>query len=180
MQRSWKDNLFIVLAFVMMGILFYSSSMPYGDQSMTSTLDSWLAGEPLKGLLSHIEFTYAGSPVSIAAKGYVGFVEFFLRKGAHFGSYFLIGLFWFLGLRNKTSSLPLAALLSFMLAAGYASFDEFHQGLTPDRTPLLEDILLDCFGAVTGVGVGWILTVYGVTGKRKKKWKKSAVKSASR
>lgn len=170
MQGNWKDNLYIALAFAMMGILFYSSSMSYGDQSVTSILDVWLAGEPLEGWLSNIQFTYAGSEVSIAAQGYSGFIEFFIRKAAHFGSYFLIGLFWFLGLRNKTSSLPLAALLSFMLAVGYASFDEFHQGLTPERTPLLQDILLDGAGALTGVVVAWVMTTHAGGKRRRRRW----------
>lgn len=174
MQQNWKDNLFIVLAFVVMGVLFYSSSMSYGEQSVTSWLDRLLAMEPFEGLLSGIRFTYAGDEVSIATLGYSKFVEFFLRKGAHFVSYFLLALFWFLGLRHKTSSLPLAAMLSFLLAAGYASFDEFHQGLTPERTPLLEDILLDCAGALTGVAIAWVTT--GVKGNRQRTRRKYSLR----
>ncbi|MER1954819.1 MAG: VanZ family protein [Desemzia incerta] len=164
MNKSIKSTLFIVLAFVMMGILFYSSSQPYGDQSMTGFLDTLLKNEPLKGLLSHIRFTYAGSEVSIGASGYNAFIEFFLRKAAHFGSYFLLALFWFLGLKDRINGIYLAALVSWLLAVGYASFDEFHQGLTPDRTPLLEDIVLDSIGALSAVV---LVLVYVLVWKKK-------------
>lgn len=152
------DNIYILLAFTVMIILFQSSSMSYGEQSITSTLDNLLAGEPFSALLTRIKFTYAENLISIEALGYSSFIEFILRKGAHFTAYFALGLLWFLGLRKKTSSLPLAMMLSLMLAVGYASFDEFHQMLTPQRTPLLEDIILDGFGAFTGIIVGWSAT----------------------
>ncbi|WP_027107770.1 VanZ family protein [Lacticigenium naphthae] len=157
-KKSQFDNIYILLAFAVMIILFQSSSMTYGEQNITSTLDNLLAGQPLLSILKNIEFHYAGNLISIEALGYSSFIEFILRKGVHFTSYFLLGLLWFLGLRNKTSSLPLAMLLSILLAVGYASFDEFHQMLTPQRTPLLEDIILDGFGALTGVIIGWLAT----------------------
>lgn len=151
MNRSIKSIIFIGLAFLTMGLLFFSSSQTYGDQSMLGTLDFLLANEPLKELLSHIQFTYAGSEVSVVANGYNEFVEFFIRKAAHFGSYFLLALFWFLGLQDQMKSIYLTGLISWLLAVGYASFDEFHQALTPDRTPLLQDIILDSTGALIAI-----------------------------
>ena len=135
----------------MMALLFYSSSQPYESQSMTGTLESILAKEPLKELLSSIRFTYAGSEISIHTLGYSAFIEFFIRKAAHFSSYFLLALFWLLGLKDKMKGIAFPGLLSWLLATGYASFDEFHQGLTPDRTPLLQDIILDTVGALTAI-----------------------------
>lgn len=171
MKNTNKDLLYIVGAFVIMGILFYSSSMPYSDQSVTPFLDRFLQSEPLKGLLSNIEFMYAGSEVSIAALGYSRFVEFFIRKGAHFFIYFLLSFFWFMGLKSNMKSVPLAALVAFMLAAGYASFDEFHQGLTPERTPLLEDIMLDSAGAIVGVVTTWLFSANFKKRKRRNRYR---------
>ena len=167
MKESWKENSFIVLSCIIMAILFYSSSMSYGQQSVTPTLNRFLAGEPFKKSLSKIQFLYAGEEISIHAYGYSGFIEFFLRKGAHFFSYFLLGLSWFMGLKDKVENLFFAIFLSFLLAAGYASFDEFHQGLTPGRTPLLQDILLDCAGASTGILMSWFFV--STFPKRKRK-----------
>ncbi len=171
MKKETKGNLFIGLAFAVMLVLYYSSSQSYGDQSMTGLLDRWLANEPLKEFLSPIQFTYAGSEVSIHAQGYSAFVEFFIRKAAHFGSYFLLASFWLLGLKEKMTSLPLTAVLSWLLAVGYASFDEFHQSLTPDRTPLPQDIVLDSVGAATGLAI-CLIFIYATKKKRKKRKRK--------
>lgn len=151
MRSTTRDNIYILLAFVIMGILFYSSSQPYEEQSITLMLDQLLAKEPFKNLLGGIQFNYVDSEVSIQTLGYSKFIEFFIRKAAHFGTYFLLGLFWFLGLKNKLTSPVLTIVISWLLATGYAAMDEFHQGLTPNRTPLLQDIQLDSIGAITGI-----------------------------
>lgn len=157
-KSSWKENGYLILACVIMVGLFYSSSMSYEQQSVTPLLNRLFVNEPLKQLLAPVRFGYAGKEISIHALGYSAFIEFFLRKGAHFFIYFLLGLSWFMGLKEKLDSVPLALFLAFLLAAGYASFDEFHQGLTPGRTPLLEDIYLDWAGAATGILMSWLFT----------------------
>lgn len=160
MRSTAKDNVFIVLALIIMAVLFYSSSQPYTEQSLTGVLDKILAKEPLKDLLSYIQFNYAGIEVSIDAQGYSSFVEFFIRKLAHFGTYFLLGLCWFLGLKNKMTSIGLSALVSWLLASGYAAFDEFHQSITPERTPLMEDVILDATGALTSILLALIFFLF--------------------
>lgn len=176
MRSTTKDNFFILLAFIIMAVLFYSSSQPYGEQSLTGMLDEILAKEPLKDLLSLIQFNYAGDEVSIVAQGYSSFIEFFIRKLAHFGIYFLLGLCWFLGLKNKMTSIGLAAFVSWLLASGYAAFDELHQSITPDRTPLMEDVILDATGALTSI----FLTVVFLLFYSKKKKNKSLFKKIKR
>lgn len=172
MRSTTKDNLYIVLALAIMAILFYSSSQPYEEQSITPMLDQLLAKEPLKNLLSPIHFSYANSEISIQALGYSKFVEFFIRKAAHFGTYFLLALFWFLGLKNKLASQGLAIFISWLLATGYAAMDEFHQGITPNRTPLLQDIQLDSIGAATGIILAVLFfTFYKRNYKSKKRYR---------
>jgi len=145
------DNVYLLLAFVVMALLFYSSSMGYEDQNVQPLLHQWLESEPLRGLFERVAFMYAGSEVSIAAQGYIGFIEFFIRKGAHFVSYFLLGLFWFLGLKNRVAQPWLTFLVALMLSVGYASFDELRQSFHPNRTALMEDVMLDAAGAIVGV-----------------------------
>ncbi len=158
MTQQHKDNLYIVLALGMMALLYWSSSMTYGDQSTLPLLERLLSGQPFYGFLSQFEFTYGGSLVSVASSGYYGFIEFFMRKAAHFFSYFLIGLWWFLGLRRKVKGRPLVALVSLLIVVGYASFDELHQVFTPDRSGMIEDVVLDSFGGLTGIILAWINT----------------------
>lgn len=151
-KRNHRNgNLYLLIALVMMIVLFVSSSMTYQEQSQVSLIDRLLKNEPLKASLKDIKFTYGGSEVSIQAQGYSKFVEFFIRKGAHFGTYFILGGSLFLGLASKMSRSyrGLAILFAWLAATGYAATDEFHQMLTGDRTPLFQDVMLDSVGALT-------------------------------
>ena len=152
MQKQLKHgNVYIGIALLMMVILFVSSSMTYQQQSQVSLIQKLLANEPLKAFLSQISFNYAGSEVSISAKGYVKFVEFFIRKAAHFMTYFVLGGSLYLGLlpKLKQKSSVLGLFFAWLAATGYAATDEFHQMLTGGRTPLFQDVMLDSCGALT-------------------------------
>ncbi|PRY82161.1 VanZ family protein [Alkalibacterium olivapovliticus] len=165
---STADNIYLILAFVVMGVLYYSSSMSYQDQTVQPILHQWLENEPLRGLLERVEFMYAGSEISVNASGYIGFIEFFIRKGAHFVSFFFLGLFWYLGLRNRVNNPYLTVILAVMLSIGYASFDELRQSFHPNRTALMEDVMLDLAGAAVGIVIGLLST----NPKRKKRRKR--------
>lgn len=160
MQRkiTIKDNIYLFIPFLIMGLLYGSSSMSYESQSLVSPLETLLAGKPFEAFLSNFEFIYAGSLVSIENSGYVSFVEFFIRKAAHFFSYFVIGFFWVLGLRKRVRDEWLVVLLSILLSIGYASFDEFRQVFHPARTGLMADVILDSAGAIAGVVLAWLLS----------------------
>lgn len=170
MNRKAKpiDNLYLLLAFCIMALLYYSSSMGYEDQNVQPILHQWLEGEPLRALFERIEFMYAGSEISVSASGYIGFIEFFIRKGAHFVSYFLLGLFWFLGLKNRVSQPWLTVLVALLLTIGYASFDELRQSFNPNRTALMEDVMLDTAGAIVGIAVAFFTRASHRGRKRKK------------
>lgn len=159
MQRriTWVDNMFLLMPFVIMFSLYGSSSMTYETQSLLPMLENLLSGEPFKELLSKIQFTYGGSLVSIEQSGYFSFIEFFIRKGAHFFSYFLLGFFWDLGLQKRVNDKWLVVLLSILLCIGYASFDELRQSFNPGRTGMMADVILDTAGAVTGTLVAQLL-----------------------
>lgn len=134
-----------------MAVLFYSSSQTYEQQSQVGLLDKLLGNQPFKEQLKGISFSYAGSDISIQANGYAKFVEFFIRKGAHFGTYFLLGASWFIGLNMKIKQPFLIGIVAWLTATGYAGLDEYHQMLTGGRTPLFQDVMLDSIGALTAV-----------------------------
>ncbi len=154
---TWKDNLALAMPFIIMLLLYGSSTMSYETQSLVSPLETLLAGKPFETILSGIEFHYAGSEISIASRGYVPFVEFFIRKGAHFFSYLFLGFFWVLGLHKRMRDEWLVVVLALLLSVGYAAFDEFRQVFHPGRTGLMEDVFLDSAGALVGVFLSWIL-----------------------
>lgn len=155
MQKFKRPDTFIWLAFIMMALLFYSSSQTYQEQTSVPTLQRWLVDKPFENLLSTISFTYAGGEVSVAHLGYFKFCEFIIRKGAHFGTYFILGLSWYWGLKPRIKDTWLVVVVAELTTLGYAAFDEFHQMLTGDRTPLFQDVMLDGSGALTGI----ILTI---------------------
>jgi VanZ family protein len=162
-----NGNVWLFLAIMIMGMLFVSSSMTYTQQSQIGNLENLLRNRPFEQTLSGVNFGYAGSTVSIDHLDYFKFVEFFLRKAAHFFSYFFLGICWFMGLKNKfKSDYLLFAILSFLAAAGFGGLDEAHQMFTGGRSPLFQDVLLNATGALVGVTLVFIIS--GIRRVRKK------------
>lgn len=174
MKQSLKNgNIYLIIAFAMMIILFISSSQTYEQQSSIPFLQKILSNQPFKKQLSGIAFMYAGSEVSISASGYYKFIEFFIRKAAHFGTYFILSGSWFLGLRKKIkNNLFIVTIISWLSATGYAALDEAHQMLTGGRSPLFQDVMLDSVGALTACVICLLgIAVIQLPKKRKHKVK---------
>ncbi|MCC5892525.1 VanZ family protein [Exiguobacterium sp.] len=142
-------NEFIWITIILVG-LFFSSSTPYSDQSIVSPLErfDWGWAEPV---LADIDFEYDGSPVSLEAKGTVGLIEFLIRKAAHFTIFFILGALFVKAVARVRLHAGLILLFAWTLANTVAIYDEFHQSLTPERTPLIQDVVLDSVGALCGV-----------------------------
>ncbi|GIO86608.1 VanZ family protein [Paenibacillus faecis] len=135
-------------AVMIMTLLFMFSSQPYQQQSLKTDIEKSITQHSVKERLSGFSFTYAGHEVSIQSLGIGGFIEFFIRKAAHFSIYGLLGMFVLYALNSgrRGRDFTLAVFISFL----YACSDELHQAFTPDRTPMVQDVLLDTAGAVCG------------------------------
>jgi VanZ family protein len=71
-----------------------------------------------------------------------------IRKTAHLTEYFIFSIFLVRGLRGKDRVWKLRwTIWAVVIAAGYASFDEFHQSFVPSRTASPWDAMLDTLGA---------------------------------
>ena len=141
------------LALLIMGIIFYSSSQPYSKQNIQPLISEKLElPDPIVSLLSEIEFTYAGSIISVETKGVPGIIEFFIRKGAHFSIYFAlaVAVASVLHIWMKKKPLKLAAL-TMLFVFLYACSDEWHQSFNGERTPLFQDVMIDTVGGICGV-----------------------------
>ena len=144
---------FIILLSIV-GVIFYSSAQPYSEQNIQPLLGANLKlPEWVMAILSKIHFTYAGMEVSVEALGLPAFIEFFIRKGAHFSVYFAMAFilasivkFWV----QKTWKLSAITLGIVFL---YACSDEWHQSFTGDRTPLFHDVVIDTVGGLAGIAV---------------------------
>ncbi len=123
---------------VLMVVIFYFSSLE----------DTELAG----GFLSFIfEFFSNECPIPI--------LSLFIDKLFHAGIYGLLGLLFYLSLRESGIYRHLF-LLSVVLAVGYGVTDEFHQSFVPGRFASAGDLLADLAGAlIGGLAAGILVSV---------------------
>lgn len=124
---------------LILSVQFYSSAQTYEEQSLIPDLMRWLPNEPFKGGLSLLQIPYWGTIVSVEERGYHAFIEFLIRKGAHVVSFGALAIATYI----MVGRFRLAFILTVVLAIA----DEFHQSLTGGRTPTIDDVLLDSFGA---------------------------------
>ncbi|WP_174614288.1 VanZ family protein [Virgibacillus ihumii] len=143
-----RKYLYWLLPLFWMGVIFYSSAQPYGEQDIKPFLGNTLNVAFLKPYLDWISFTYHHSEVSVETLGVAGLIEFFVRKGAHFGVYFiLLCLFFIAFVKTSKCKFWTVIALSYMLTVTYAVTDEFHQSFTANRTPYAGDVVIDGIGA---------------------------------
>ncbi|UFT98566.1 VanZ family protein [Radiobacillus kanasensis] len=143
-----KKYLTWLLPISVMAIIFYSSHQPYEDQDIKPLLGEWLDFSFLIPFVDEISFVYHHSEVSTAALGIHGFIEFFIRKGAHVTIFCLLMLAFYIALSKTYRT---SYWLPLFLTVIYAISDEFHQSLTPNRTPYVGDVILDTIGTSIGV-----------------------------
>lgn len=150
-----KKYIFFILILI---VLFYSSGQTYEEQSLIPDLKRFLPNEPFKEILSTLQIPYWGSTISIEERGYHAFVEFLIRKSAHFFIFGALAAAIYYAFRKF--------ILAFVITAGFAVIDEYHQSLTGGRTPTIHDVLLDSFGAAFVLLVIFVIKTY--RSKRKK------------
>ncbi len=149
---------------ILLAVLFISSSQTYEQQSIVPTLQDWFPNKPLESLLSKIEVSYWGITVSVEERGYYYFLEFLLRKSAHFFIFGLIAVGIYIILPKFKARFFTTAFLTLLVAAG----DEYRQSFNDGRTASFEDVRLDMAGALTA-----LIIIYLVRKMLKKKRKKT-------
>lgn len=78
-------------------------------------------------------------------------LQFWVRKGAHFSVYTLLGALWMLPVSRCTVYPKRRAVWSWLFATAYAATDELHQYFVPGRSCELRDVCIDSAGALLGV-----------------------------
>lgn len=150
-MKKWMQLWLPVLLWV--GMIFYFSSQPYEEQDMRPTFAQYVDEQTVERYFSWVNFRYAGHEISIDHLGVPGFLEFFLRKAAHFSVYFVLAILLHRALSHYSIRKGKAVLLALLLTAAYAGFDEVHQSFTKNRTPLWQDSVLDTVGGLFGLAV---------------------------
>lgn len=159
MKKRGLFILTVLLAIGWMGVIFAFSSQSGADSSETS-------GRVMQYILRFIEpeFHLLDRAAQVRLQDTV---TFFVRKGAHFTEYLILGLLLFLlfyqwnslrtriltaegsQVRKRRKVLLLTA--AWGIATVYAATDEFHQMFSDERTPGLRDVCIDSAGAAAGV-----------------------------
>ncbi|WP_054706555.1 VanZ family protein [Bacillus sp. JCM 19041] len=150
MVRLFKIGMMFFLLGLAVFLIAHSSSTSYANQDIRGLLSrvplSWLE----RTSIADISFTYGGRQIGIAHSSVESFIEFFLRKAAHFFSFMVIGVLS-CRLLAYFFRLHVTMIGSVMIVFLYAVFDEYRQSLVPDRTPLIEDVILDTMGGLVGI-----------------------------
>jgi VanZ family protein len=153
-----KKNLLYWLPVILwMGIIFYASSQPYEKQDLRPTITANLDLSIIETLFSNVKLHYAGDEISIEALGAAHFLEFFIRKAAHFFTYFVLGFLMYRALNHYLLNKRLTWLIAWFMTISYAISDEVHQGFTPNRSPHIEDVMIDATGGLVGILLALII-----------------------
>ncbi|MBC8544602.1 VanZ family protein [Bianquea renquensis] len=96
------------------------------------------------------------------------FWEMILRKGAHFGVYFILAILLAVAFRASGVSLRKGIGLALLLSAAYAVTDEVHQYFVPGRAMRAFDVFIDTCGAATGLLL-YLAARFGIHGVRQRR-----------
>lgn len=138
-----KSTFFVAIGLI---IVFVMSNMSYEQQTLIPTLKDLLKDKPLEQWLSQFEFHYWGRTITVESRGYFYVVEFLIRKATHFFGYGLLAVIFFLFYRKLSWKFP--AILAFFTIVIIASIDEFRQSMIPGRSGIVDDVILDAYGAL--------------------------------
>lgn len=150
-QLSKFETISLILAILVLLILFISSSMTYNEQKMSSSVINARFGI-IENLIKNWNIYYGGVWHNrISDHGIAGFTQFFVRKLAHFTTYFFLG-FFLTGAMKRLFRLKWTwPIFTWFMVVTMAALDEYHQFLTGDRTPSVHDVMLDGAGGIFGI-----------------------------
>ena len=145
-MKLHKKIIYMGTTLLWIGIIFSFSLQP---AEMSESLSSGLGKILLENLFPEVLECSGDS-----ANDILEFFHFFLRKVAHFTEYFVLGILMTITLRKfawkKRRYCNLAVILLCILVA---SMDETIQLFVSGRSGQISDVLLDCTGALLGMGL---------------------------
>ena len=84
-------------------------------------------------------------------EAFLGALNFFIRKAAHYTEYVVLGALLSRTLQSYGLSYRGRILFGILAGGLYAVLDECHQLFVPGRTGAVFDVLIDLFGVIAGV-----------------------------
>ena len=129
-----------VPAILWMGCIFFlSHQLAQASSSLSGGVMDWI-------------ISFIPSTTSI----HMDVLHIIIRKGAHFGAYFILAVFVIFALKQQVRNVRSYGI-AFIICFLFAASDEFHQLFIPGRSGEIKDVLLDSSGSLLGlVGYGII------------------------
>lgn len=138
-----RKKIFLLLAILWMGVIFWFSSR----NAELSAMDSTRIGRAIADMLAK---GFTGWDES-AKEAFVLSVDHAVRKTAHFLEYMILGIL-LSGVFAEYRMRPLRWMKRVWISGTlYAVTDELHQIFTPGRSCQLSDIILDSCGVAAGI-----------------------------
>lgn len=130
---------------LLIGLILLNLAFIFGNSLLPAEISAAISGK-VKAFLALL-FPFDGADTGDTGHG-------LLRKAAHFAEFACLGFLLFRCFRTYRMTKPLLpALLCAVLAA---CIDETLQLFSPGRSAALWDVLLDSFGALSGIAVACI------------------------
>ena len=168
MKRKYRVILLAALVLGWMGVIFMFSSQDGAASSETS-------GRVVERVIAVVKPDFN----SLAKSEQISFrkmVTFFVRKGAHFTEYMILGVLLFsfyYEWRPKIFQVPQKKnmhimklrlrriwCIAWITGTLYAASDEFHQMFTGGRSPQVRDVCIDSSGAAVGCLLALMVMVF--------------------
>ena len=131
-----RKKIFLALAVLWMGIIFYMSNQPANISTVQSDgVINILSGVPVLGNVMDV----------LILNGTASFV---IRKSAHMLSYGLLSVLLFMSIYDNYKSINKTSIISLIITFLYACSDEFHQTFILGRSGEFRDVLVDSTGAI--------------------------------
>lgn len=160
MDKTKKRRIiFLILMLLWMALIFWFSSRD-GDESSEDSIEVGL-------MVCHIAVPGFDEMTWDQQFDLARSIDFLVRKTAHFTEYLLLAQFA-LGTFLKDERRKNAVLFAWLTATGYAVTDEIHQLFVPGRAGMVQDVLIDSSGALTGCFI-CLLGMHLVNRRRMKK-----------
>lgn len=144
MKNNYVRYIFLTLTVATAVLIFIMSAQ-------TATVSSRNSGRVIESIAKVLVKNFE-SYDSIARDLLINQYQNFTRKLAHFLIYASLGFFSYGFVSTyKTLAQRFCFLISLSFCVFYAGTDELHQYFVPGRGSMFSDVVLDSFGAVTGI-----------------------------
>ena len=149
-KNNTKRYVFCVLTLIWMGVIFYFSAQNGED---SSKLSGGITEVVVRTLYSQFDSFSQEQKLSVLSN-----FSFYIRKGAHFTEYAILGFLATGCLTTYPWKRWQVGVLAYVFGTLYAVSDEFHQMFSDGRAPKLMDVAIDSSGVFFGILAFFILT----------------------